>query len=172
MSKEWNDTGIPLAYLITFRCYGTWLHGDERGSVDRFHNIYDMPFIQPNPQLNNYIAKNLKNKPVELDAKMRGVVETAIRDTCQKRNWGLLAINVRTNHIHTVVKTGNRNPNQALSALKANSTRELREKGIWNSESTPWADKGSKKWLWNEKDVEIAIDYVINGQGDELPKFE
>jgi hypothetical protein len=32
----WNDTDIPLAYLITFRCYGTWLHGDKRGSIDRF----------------------------------------------------------------------------------------------------------------------------------------
>ena len=31
----WNDTDIPLAYLISFRCYGTWLHGDERGSIDR-----------------------------------------------------------------------------------------------------------------------------------------
>ena len=25
----------PLAYFITFTCYGNWLHGDERGSVDR-----------------------------------------------------------------------------------------------------------------------------------------
>ncbi len=31
----WNDTDIPLAYLITFRCYGTWLHEDERGATDR-----------------------------------------------------------------------------------------------------------------------------------------
>ena len=29
----WNDTDTPLAYLITFRSYGTWLHGDERGST-------------------------------------------------------------------------------------------------------------------------------------------
>jgi hypothetical protein len=36
--REFNDDHIPLAYLITFRCYGTWLHGDSRGSVDRFHN--------------------------------------------------------------------------------------------------------------------------------------
>ncbi len=36
----WNDTDIPLAYLITFRSYGTWLHGDERGSVNRFRNQY------------------------------------------------------------------------------------------------------------------------------------
>jgi hypothetical protein len=30
----WNDRDIPLAYLTTFRCYGTWLHGDDRGSVE------------------------------------------------------------------------------------------------------------------------------------------
>jgi hypothetical protein len=35
---------IPLAYFFTFRAYGTWLHGDERGSVDRFHNQYGTPF--------------------------------------------------------------------------------------------------------------------------------
>jgi hypothetical protein len=39
----WNDTDIPLANLITFRCYGTWLHGDQRGSIDRFHNAYKSP---------------------------------------------------------------------------------------------------------------------------------
>jgi REP element-mobilizing transposase RayT len=171
MKKEWNDTGIPLAYLITFRCYGTWLHGDERGSVDRFHNIYDTPYLQPNQQLNNYIAENLKNEPVKLDAQRRTVVEMAIRETCRKRNWGLLAINIRTNHVHCVIQTGNRNPSQTLSALKANATREMREKDVWSSENTPWADKGSKKWLWNESNVETAIDYVINGQGDDLPNF-
>src|SRR6185369_556860 len=32
-SWMWNDTDIPLAYLITFRSYGTWLHGDDRGSI-------------------------------------------------------------------------------------------------------------------------------------------
>ena len=27
---------FPLAYLITWTTYGTWLHGDDRGSFD--HN--------------------------------------------------------------------------------------------------------------------------------------
>ena len=44
----WNDTDIALAYLITFRSYGTWLHGDDRGSIDRFHNRYKSPYIPPN----------------------------------------------------------------------------------------------------------------------------
>ena len=34
---------VPLAYLITFRTYGTWLHGDARGSVDREHNVFGTP---------------------------------------------------------------------------------------------------------------------------------
>ena len=172
MSKEWNDTGYPLAYLITFRCYGTWFHGDERGSTDRLHNVYETPFLSPNRNLNNYLRDNLKQKPVELDGERRSVVEEAIRETCGKRNWGLLAINVRSNHIHVVLEVGSKEPNKVLIALKANATRKLREEGVWDSENTPWADKGSKRWLWNEKSVEIAIDYVINGQGRELPKFE
>ena len=30
-------SAAPLAYLITFNTYGTWLHGDRRGSVDSNH---------------------------------------------------------------------------------------------------------------------------------------
>jgi len=39
----WNDTEIPLAVFFTFRTYGTWLHGDERGSIDRNNNLYGVP---------------------------------------------------------------------------------------------------------------------------------
>ena len=35
---------IPLAYHITFGTYGTRLHGNERGSVDRAHNAPGEPF--------------------------------------------------------------------------------------------------------------------------------
>jgi len=42
----WNDTDIPLAVFFTFRCYGTWLHGDERG--DRNNNTYGSPRIAAN----------------------------------------------------------------------------------------------------------------------------
>ena len=32
---ERAEGNYPLAYLITIRSYGTWVHGDEKGSVDR-----------------------------------------------------------------------------------------------------------------------------------------
>jgi hypothetical protein len=35
----------PLAYHITFGTYGTRLHGDERGTVERAHNVYGEPIV-------------------------------------------------------------------------------------------------------------------------------
>ncbi len=168
----WNDTDIPLAYLITFRCYGTWLHGDERGSVDRFHNQYGSPRIAPNEKWRQYKTQLLKHSPVRLDRMQRSAVESAIRETCNLRDWSLLAINVRTNHIHTVVSIETAKPENALIAFKANATRQMRQRDCWRHEHSPWAEKGSKRRLWNERHIELAVDYVVNGQGDELPEFD
>ena len=108
----WNDTDIPLAYLITFRCYGTWLHGDKRGSIDRFHNAYKSPYIEPNPRWHRHNAQALEGEPVILDARRRTSVERAIRETCKLRKWHLLALSVRTNHVHVVVCIGTLNRNE------------------------------------------------------------
>ena len=35
MSYDEDFKDAPLAYFISFRTFGTWLHGDRRGSVDR-----------------------------------------------------------------------------------------------------------------------------------------
>jgi len=167
----WNDTEIPLAYLITFRCYGTWLHGDGRGSIDRLHNQYQTPYLPANKVWKDSNEKSLKSAPILLDNFQRNSVESAIREVCEYRAWLLRAINVRTNHVHVVVSIGEESPGKALNAFKAYSTRKMRENDCWRSEHSPWSNKGSKIYLWNEKSIEIAVDYVINGQGDELPEF-
>jgi REP element-mobilizing transposase RayT len=169
--SEWNETGIPLAYLITFRCYGTWLHGDERGSVDEFNNKFDTPFLPANPKWKEFNEKLLKHKPVKLNSERRDDVEFAIRETCKIRSWQLHALNVRTNHIHIVVSVGETSSRKVLSAFKANSTRKMRENKSWQFEHSPWAEHGSRRFLWTEKSIEIAIDYVINRQGKPLPDF-
>jgi REP element-mobilizing transposase RayT len=168
----WNDTDIPLAYLITIRTYGTWLHGDERGSTNRFRNGYGTPFL---PHNNAWLTKNqgrLAGKPILLETSHRTCVEKAIRETCKIRRWDLYAVNVRTNHAHSVVAIGAKKPGAALNAFKANATREMRTAGLISSERSPWADKGSNRSLWNERSIVQAIDYVLYGQGDELPDFD
>jgi REP element-mobilizing transposase RayT len=167
----WNDTDTPLAYLITFRCHGTWLHGDERGSIDRYHNQYNTPYLPPNERWHQHNSRKLRQESVTLGSARRESVEKAIRETCDIRGWLLHAITVRTNHVHVVVSIGEIKPERALNAFKANATRQMRQDGCWR-ERSPWADKGSQRYLWTERSVERAIDYVINGQGGPLPEFD
>ncbi len=167
----WNDTDIPIAYLISFRCYGTWLHGDERGSIDRFHNVYQSP-IEPNPGWKDYNAAKLKGEPVTLTAAQRNVVKGAVREVCEFKQWYLHALSIRTNHGHTVVSIGEASSKAALNTLKAYATQHLRSKGLWTRSHSPWADKGSRRRIWNQESLHRAIDYVVNGQGGELPDFD
>ncbi len=153
---KWNDTDTPIAYLITFRTYGTWLHGDKRGSMSRHHNTYGTPTLKHEP---NWIATNrerMNREPVVLDATMRSIVEKAVTETCEFRGWNLYAINVRTNHAHVVVSAGGRNPEQMLNALKSNATRLLRSMGAWNDDKSPWSDKGSNRYIWTEESLARA----------------
>ena len=115
----WNDTETPLAYFISFRSYGTWLHGDLRGSIDRFHNRYGDPYLPPNEGWQHHNHKQLKTDPFTLGPREQGAVQKAIRETCSIRKWDLQAFNVRTNHVHTIV-TANRKPSLVLNAFKAN----------------------------------------------------
>lgn len=168
----WNDTDVPLAYFISFRCYGTWLHGDVRGSIDKYNNAYGSPKIAPNEHWNIISSARQKHAPVYLNAARRASVKNAIIDTCSKRNWHLYSSNIRTNHGHLVMANPGSKPELILSAIKANGTRQMREEGLWLNEHSPWSAGGSKRMLWNEPSIANAIDYVLNGQGDDLPDFD
>ena len=166
-----DDTNMesePLAYLITFRTYGTWLHGDPRGTVDRHRNRYGAPVIPSDPSWVRSNRAQLRSKPVSLDAASRNTVRRAIRETCELRAWVLVAVAVRTNHVHAVVAS-QRTPTTVLVAMKANATRMLRENDLWTSDRSPWSRGGSRRPLWTERAVEAAVDYVLDGQGVELP---
>ena len=163
---EFRDEHTPVGYLITFRSYGTWLHG-RRGSVDRSHNTYDTPTLECDDARWRYNRRALAQPPVRLRTRDRAVIEQAIRETCEIRTWSFWAINVRSNHVHTVV-TANCKPEHVLTAFKANATRKLRESRCWESERSPWAEGGSKRYLWTDEQLVKAIAYVEDDQGEPL----
>jgi REP element-mobilizing transposase RayT len=168
---EWDDNEYPLAYFITIRTYGTWLHGDERKSVDRHSkNLYGTDRIGLDPMYSVKMEQNNSAKPFLLDGARRETVEIAIRDVCSIREYLLCALNVRTNHVHLVV-SASVEPNRLMSAFKANATRELREAGLVGSDQKVWSRGGSTRYLWKPRDVNLAIDYTLNQQGDMLPDF-
>ena len=84
---------------------------------------------------------------------------------------GIWAFNIRTNHVHTVVSADCK-PERILSALKANATRSMREAGCWRSDRSPWVYRGSKRYLWTEKELLDAVAYVTYGQGEPLQNPE
>jgi len=164
----WNDSEFPIAYFITFRTYGTWLHGDRRGSTSRHRNEYGSRFLPAVPKWASTNKERLKREPLILSKAQRKCVEVAIKETCTKRGWLLYASNVRTNHVHVVVFVRTVSDSQTLNALKANATRSLRETRLYDSDLSPWADKGSQRWLWTRPQLDRAVDYVLYGQGDDF----
>ncbi len=169
---DWDGNERPLAYLITFRTFGTWLHGDERSSVDRHNgkNRYGAPKIKPNKKLSQIMSDRNPGEAFVLGGECRTVVERAIRGVCSIRQYSLLAANVRTNHVHSVVAAAAK-PEAVMNAFKANATRELREAGLVAPDMRVWARGGSTRYLWKPTHVDGAVDYVLYGQGDDLPDF-
>jgi REP element-mobilizing transposase RayT len=166
MDDEFEYAEFPLAYLITIRCYGTWLHGDGRGSVDRHgHNVFGTPRVAPNARLEYLMRRELKHRPVLLSQEQRVEVEGAIGEVCENRNYRLLAVNARTNHVHAVVSARVK-PEQIVNAFKSYATRRLRKAGLIGNEVKPWVRGKSTKRLWKPKNVSRAIDYVLYGRGD------
>ena len=114
-----------------------------------------------------YNRRALNQPPVKLKSRQRKLVEAAISETCHIRRWCLWVSNVRSKHVHAVV-TANCRPDRVMTALKANATRKMHEDNCWNSELSPWAHRGSKRYLWTEQELVNPIVYVREDQGEPL----
>ncbi len=158
----------PIAYFLTWTTYGTRLAGDHRGSVDKEHAIHGSPFLPPNFRYENLRRHQLSEEPLLLDAPMRGTVHRAIENHAKVRGWHLHAQNVRTNHVHIVVSAA-MTPGRMLAQFKAYATRALREQNLIGERKHVWTEDGSKKWLFTDAHVADCCNYVIYGQGDDLP---
>ena len=161
----YENNRFPLAYLLTFRTYGTWLHGDERHSVDRRNNVYGTPDIAPQRKLNEKMNSELKQPVIILDDLQRIAVESAIKELCGQRKYHLQAINVRSNHVHAVVSVAAK-PERIADAFKAFATKKLREENLIEKELQIWSRGRSNRYLWKPHHVTSAIDYVLYSQGD------
>ncbi len=171
MSK-WNNSDSPSAFLITFRTRGTWLHGDERGSTSRHRNVYGTAKLRHQTEWLEINRSRLRGDPLILNPRQRACVRKAVKETCSFRGWKLLALNTRTNHVHIVVWAPDIRPELVLNAFKANATRVMRERKQWQESFSPWADKGSNRYLWTLESRATAINYVRDHQGGELLEFD
>jgi REP element-mobilizing transposase RayT len=161
---------IPLAYFITWTCYGTWLHGRGPGSVDGEHNRFGDPVLPPDPEREAEMRRQLVEPRYSLDRPQRQVVLRTIQEVSNHRRWCLLAAHVRSNHLH-VITHAECGPDKVMEDYKAYSTRRLREAGFEPARRHRWTEGGSKRYLWKPEQLEAPIRYVVDEQGERMEVF-
>ncbi len=160
-----------LGYFLTWTTYGSWLPGDQRG-------WYEKPgfFREPDPEKRRDAEILMTESAFVLDADQRRIVEQTILDHCRIRKWKLHAVNARTRHVHVVVTAPAYEPNVVMDQFKAWCTRKLKQRER-NRQSPDrirenwWTQGGSKRKLFSEKSLENAIRYVLEDQGDDVPRL-
>jgi REP element-mobilizing transposase RayT len=151
-------SGEPLAYMLTWVTYGTWLPGDARGWIE-YRNGWKLP----SPMKELEATASMTENACRLTIDQRRAVESQIAQTCQHRNWHLHAVNCRINHLHVVVTAALASPKKVRVDLKAWSTRCLREQFDPARENW-WAERGSIRFLNSETELEGAVAYVQDAQ--------
>ena len=116
--------------------------------------------------------RKLKSDPVVLDVEQRQSVDFAVHEVCIYRQWHLHALNVRTNHVHVVVSIGQANPARALNLSKRTQQDECDKIETGGNHIVRGRTKAVSDTYGIERSLALAIDYVINGQGGDLPEFE
>lgn len=168
--QEDPEQTIPIAYFLTFTCYGTHLHGDEKGSVNSDQNEYDTPFIPPDTHLKRLSRHAMKQDHYEMDRERRGLMLNTVREVCDHRNWLLIAVHVRSDHVHVVIHAP-RKPKRVLEDLKSYASRRLSEHGFDCSDRRRWTRGGSRQFLFRIDSLQSAIRYTLHDQGKPMARY-
>ncbi len=154
----------PIAYFITWTCYGTWLPGDGR-SWTKWHKGDQIP----QPLLADWCREQMTEKPVYLTDQQRTIVNAVIAEHCQIRCWHLHAVNCRSNHYHVVVTATGYEGEQVRDQFKSWGKRRLKEHQCRTDASDPlrehwWTRKGSVRYIFDDESLQTAICYTLDAQ--------
>ncbi len=152
------------AYFLTWTTYGSWLHGDERGSVDDRHNTPGRPVLPQDTPRSRWMQHRLGHESLVLNAAQRRLVEDAVRSQASHRRWSIHALNVRTNHVHIVVSASSLQPEVVVQQFKSWATRALRAAEMFDAAQPVWTKMASTRWINDEASLVKAIDYVERHQ--------
>ena len=149
----------PLAYHITFGTYGTRLHGDLRGTIDRRHNIRGEPVLGQNDAWRRTEKAILRCPPVFLTPEQREYAEVEIPFICDRGHWGYHIAACQTDHVH-VLLTADREGPAVRRWLKRWLGDALSQRWPVPGERTWWAKGGSVKWVWDPGYRQRVFEYI------------
>jgi REP element-mobilizing transposase RayT len=156
-----------VVYLLTFACYGQWLPGDERGSVERSRGQDRGGPIAPSARLVKHSRREMSSTAFVLSVADAKLVLEAIQNVCGFRRWGLIAAHVRSTHVHVVVDLPVE-PSDALRDFKAYASRGLNRE---HEARRHWSRGGNAPRLLTPEAIRDAVRYVAEDQGEEMALF-
>jgi REP element-mobilizing transposase RayT len=148
----------PLAYHLTWTCYGQWLQGDARGYVDKHNRTPGEEYPAANLQYRTASANRMAEATCWLTDDQRRTATAAIAEASLHRGWRLLRVNVQPDHVHLVLSAPDVMGKRAMKALKSWATMQL---NAHFARRQHWWTKGGKVEVINdERYLRQAIDYV------------
>jgi REP element-mobilizing transposase RayT len=175
---------MVIAAHFTFSCYGFWPPNDDRGSwSDEVWAEHLKPFGDVKPvstrrsiahvphdrNKNRAIRNALLYPPVKLDASQRELAAKAFAETVEMLRLITYACTIMPDHVHFVAAKHPRSFEEVSGYLKRAATRAFtragqhplqRFTGPRGSAPTPWAHGGWMRFIFHERDIPGAVDYV------------
>ena len=111
----------------------------------------------------------MKGLPVQLGRSERRIILRTIRAICTRPGWSLYAAHVRRNHVH-VVGFADERPERVLGRLKSSASAALNR--AFEFRARRWSAHGSTRWLWEPRQIDDVIDYVVRRQGQPMAVYE
>jgi REP element-mobilizing transposase RayT len=137
--------------MVTWTTYGSWLQGDEREFVK------DGRILPPDSNLTESNLHNLKQPPVSLTGIQKQIVKQAIMEKSLRLRQKILALSVRTNHVHFVVAYDGTPIENTVRHYKNVALVALRKIGF---SGRVWSTGFNKGFCFDERSLQNRINYV------------
>jgi REP element-mobilizing transposase RayT len=166
-------------WLITWRTYGTWLAGSERGFVSNVyapdggpeirHNTPGTEYDRDMPGLERHVQQRMRDAPYHLQIEQAAALQEQFLKTSQIREYELGAASIMHNHVHLLVGvTTDPDPHRLQELYKSWATRALKARWPLPKSGHFFAANGSVRKKTTEEEIETSVIYVACKQPNAL----
>jgi len=137
--------------MVTWRTYGSWLPGDERGYV------IDGQILPGNLKTLERNQKRQKSPAVKLNKQEIQLIRQIILNEAKRIGQKIVALTVCTNHVHLTARTNTSSIEDIVGRYKSITTRALWKIG---RKGRIWTKGYDKRFCFTEEELAQRIQYV------------
>ncbi len=159
----------PLAYFLTFGTYGTRLHGGDRLTVDRQHNVPGTPYVRKNQRRARWERGILRFEPVMLTREQQVFIEVEAPHVCERAAWGYHVAGAGPDHVHVLV-SADADGAVVRRLLKRWLGEALTARWPLAPGQSWWAEGGSVKPVVTRDYFNRVLDYIARQRSTDSPE--